>query len=86
MTQFADDEAADLEESDAGVEDDLDSQIDWEEDLEDKYGGDSRRDRHRENKILGGGFAKQKELLEKNKGYVASRKKPKVNLIDKTKK
>ena len=89
MTQAVDDEANITDEELAGDEsgdDDLESQIDWEEELESQYGGNSRRDQHRESKpIVGAGFAKQKELLEKNKGYGGSRK-PKVSLVDKTKK
>lgn len=79
MTQFADDGTLD---SANELDRELDKQLEWEEELEEKYGAASRRDQHRENKIIGTGFAKQKELVDKNKGYGGSRK-PKVNFMDK---
>ncbi|HNP75453.1 MAG TPA: hypothetical protein PKL09_03810 [bacterium] len=79
MTQFADDKPV---QSADEPDQELDQRLDWEEELEEKYGVTSRRDQHRESKMIGTGLAKQKELIDKNKGYGASRR-PKVNLVDK---
>lgn len=56
---------------------DMGSQLDWEEELEEKYGGlEEDDDLPRKSRDLGSGFSKQKQVIEES-GYYQKKKKKK---------
>ncbi|HLD28386.1 MAG TPA: UDP-N-acetylmuramate--L-alanine ligase [Patescibacteria group bacterium] len=66
------------------INDDLDDQLDFEDELENQYSDDIERDKSRKPKVVGAGFAKQKQIIEENRNFSGTWK-AKVKLVDKTK-
>lgn len=69
---------------DKKIDDNFNEEIDWSEELEEKYGRPSSRERHRESKILDGSLGRQKKIMEENKYYRRSKSNPNIELVDKT--
>lgn len=68
---------------DGDIDDELNKQLDWEEELEKQYG--DLEDSDSRPKKMGHGFSKQKQIIEEGGGW-QDFKKSKVKIKDKTKK
>lgn len=80
MFMVTDTDADDL----LGKDEEVEKQIEWEEELEEKYGQVDDSEVKPKGRMAGTGFAKQKKVMEENNFYAASRKKPKLKFSDKT--
>lgn len=79
MNQTAPDDSLD-QDSILDPDEEIEEKLDWEESLEQQYGGLSEDMEEKRTKAMGPGFSKQKQVMEENEFYRGTGKKKKIFL------